>query len=67
MPSSTILLEVDKLHDVCGRLDWLAEQYPTMSEALMVIAGNIRQTATLLQILVVTKTSQASGTDIASA
>jgi hypothetical protein len=67
MPSSTILLEVDRLHDVCGRLDTLAEQHPTMSEALMVITGNIRQTATLLQILVVTKMSQASGTDIASA
>ncbi len=55
MPSNIILQEAQKLHDVSERLDSLADEHPTVSEALMTISGNVRHTATLLQILVVTK------------
>ena len=55
MPTTTILQEAQKLHNVSDRLDLLADQHPVISEALLVISGNIRQTAALLEVLVVTK------------
>jgi hypothetical protein len=55
MPSTAILQEAQKLHNVSDRLDSLAEQHPIVSEALITISGNVRSTATLLELLVVTK------------
>jgi hypothetical protein len=55
MPANTILQEAQKLHDVSERLDSLADEHPTVSEALIAISGNVRHTAALLQVLVVTK------------
>jgi hypothetical protein len=55
MPSNAILREAQKLHSVSDRLDELAEELPVISDALVTIAGNIRHTATLLEVLVVTK------------
>jgi len=55
MPSTTILQEAQKLHNVSDRLDSLAEEHPVVSEALITISGNVRNTATLLEVLVVTK------------
>jgi len=56
--SNAILQEAHKLHHVSNRLDLLAEEHeerPVVSEALSTISGNVRQTATLLEVLVVTK------------
>jgi hypothetical protein len=36
-------------------LDALAEEVPVVSDALVASAGNVRHTATLLEVLVVTK------------
>jgi len=55
MPANRILQEAQKLHDVSERLDLLADEHPIVSEALITISGNVRHTATLLQVLVVTK------------
>lgn len=55
MPTTKILREAQNLHGVSDRLDSLAEEYPVVSEALITISGNVRQTATLLEVLVVTK------------
>jgi hypothetical protein len=55
MPFAAILREVDQLHNVSTRLEGLAEQHAPMSEALLTIAGNVRNTATLLAVLVVAK------------
>ena len=58
MPSTAILQEAQKLHSVSDRLDALAEElegHPMVSEALSTISGNVRHTATLLEVLVVTK------------
>jgi hypothetical protein len=55
MPSTAILQEAHKLHNVSDRLDSLAEEHPAVSEALITISGNVRNTATLLEVLVVTK------------
>ena len=54
----TILQEAQKLHGVSDRLDSLAEEHeqlPGVSEALITISGNVRHTAALLEVLVVTK------------
>ena len=50
-----ILREVEQLHNVSKRIEGLAEQHPTMSEALTSIAGNVRETATVLAVLVAVK------------
>ena len=66
MPSTAILQEVHRLHGVSDRLDSLAEQHPLVSEALLVISGSVRNTATLLEVLVATKIGRISGLDPAS-
>ena len=55
MPFQAILREVDDLHKVSTRLEALAEQHPPLSKPLITIAGNLRNTATLLEVLVATK------------
>jgi hypothetical protein len=67
MSSIAILLEVKQLYNVSDRLDSLAEQHPVVSEALVTIAGSVRNTATLLEVLVATKIAPLSGSDPADA
>ena len=55
MPIEAILREVEQLHDVSERLAILADQHPPVSEAIMTISGSVRNTATLLGVLVATK------------
>ncbi|HXM69153.1 MAG TPA: hypothetical protein VN911_20665 [Candidatus Acidoferrum sp.] len=55
MALESILREVELLHDVSKRLSTLAEQYPHVSEALLTISGSVRNTATILGVLVATK------------
>jgi len=63
MPSTAILNEVQRLHGVSDRLDSLAEQHPVVSEALLSISGSVRNTATLLEVLVATKMVSLPGLD----
>jgi hypothetical protein len=63
MPSTAILREAGKLYDISNRLDSLADEHPLISEALITISGSIRSTATLLEVLVVTKIGPPSGSD----
>jgi hypothetical protein len=67
MPSIAILREVQELYEVSDRLDSLAEQHPMVSEALVTISGSVRNTATLLEVLVVTKMALLSELDPADA
>ena len=67
MPSTAILYEAQQLHNVSDRLDSLSEQHPLVSEALLSISGSVRNTATLLEVLVATKVAPFSGLDPASA
>jgi hypothetical protein len=55
MHPTAILHEVQQLYNVSDRLDSLAEQHPLVSEALITISGSVRNTATLLEVLVATK------------
>jgi hypothetical protein len=50
-----ILHEVDQLHSVSTRLEGLAEQHPPVADALITIAGSVRNTATVLAVVVATK------------
>ena len=55
MPLIEILKEVQRLHGVSDRLESLAEEHALVSEALLTISGRVRDTATLLEVLVATK------------
>jgi hypothetical protein len=61
MHSTAILHEVQQLYNVSDRLDSLADQHPLVSEALITISGSVRNTATLLEVLVATKMGTLSG------
>ena len=50
-----ILNEVDELHSVSTRLEGLAEHHPPMTDALVAIANSVRNTATVLAVLVATR------------
>ena len=68
MHSNAILHEVQQLYNVSDRLDSLAEQHPaSVSEALITISGSVRNTATLLEVLVATKIVPIPGLDTADA
>ena len=55
MPFQAILREVDQLQSVSTRLEALAERNPPVSEPLTTIALSVRNTATLLEVLVAAK------------
>jgi hypothetical protein len=67
MHSNAILLEVQQLYNVSDRLDTLADQNPAISEALISISGSVRNTATLLAVLVAMKMATVAGFDPTSA
>lgn len=55
MPFQKILDEVEQLHAVSTRIEDLAEHNSAVGQELLVIAGNVRNAATVLAILVATK------------
>src|ERR1039457_1007811 len=55
MTLEAILAEAEQLHNGSNRLKALAEQHPPVSDALLTISGNVRNTATVLEVLIVTK------------
>jgi hypothetical protein len=67
MHPNAIIHEIQQLYSVSDRLDSLAEQHPLVSEALITISGSVRNTATLLEVLVATKITPLSGLEPASA
>jgi hypothetical protein len=67
MHPSAILHEAQELYNVSDRLDSLADHHPLVSDSLIAIAGSVRNTATLLEVLVATKIAPFSGLDPANA
>ena len=67
MHTNAIMHEAQQLYSVSDRLDSLAGQHPPVSEALITISGSVRNTATLLEVLVATKMPPLAGLDPASA
>jgi hypothetical protein len=60
MSATRILNEAQRLNSVSDRLDSLSDQNPVVSEALVAITVNVRNAATILQVLVVTTISRPS-------
>ena len=58
MAFEAILAEVKQLHNVSDRFEALADEHPPVSEALLTISGSVRNTATVLEVLVVTRTAK---------
>ena len=67
MPSNAILHEAQQLHAVSDRRDSLAGQHTIVEDALVLIAGSVRNTATLLEVLVATKMTPFAGSNPANA
>ena len=57
MPAEALHREIKRLIEVCEQLDALAGEHPFLGEALFGIAGNIRNSAVLLDLLVAIKLS----------
>jgi len=55
-----LLLEIDKLRKVSGRIEYLADKHPDMEEGLLSAAGNVRSIATVLDIFTLIR-SKAGG------
>jgi len=53
MDSNAILHEVQQLYSVSDRLESLAGQHPLVSEGLITISASVRNTATLLEVMLV--------------
>jgi hypothetical protein len=63
MPANEILQEATKLHKVSDSLDMLAQQHAPISEALSILSGSVRNSATLLEVVVALKLRPAPGFD----
>jgi hypothetical protein len=57
MTLDALLNEVDQLHNVSSRLEGLVEWHPRISEALVAVAGNVRNSAVVLEVLIATKSN----------
>jgi hypothetical protein len=57
MSAEALQCEIKRLIDVCEQLDALANTHPFVGEALLGIAGSLRNSATLLELLVATRFS----------
>jgi hypothetical protein len=66
MPANAILQEAGKLHNVSDSLDALAEEHLPLAEALLILSGNVRNLATLLEVLVALKLGVKPGLGSAS-
>jgi hypothetical protein len=52
MPAKEILQEATKLRKISDSLDSLARQHAPITEALSILSGSVRNSATLLEVLV---------------
>jgi hypothetical protein len=55
-----LLLQIDRLRNVSGRIEALADGHPGMEEGLVSVAGNIRSIATVLDVFTLIR-SKAGG------
>lgn len=57
IPFDEIEAEVEPLRQVSERLETLADKHPAVEDALMIVSGNIRNLATILDVLVVIRSN----------
>jgi hypothetical protein len=63
MPAQQILQEASRLYKVSESLDMLAEQDVHLADALTVLSGTVRNSATLLEVLVTLRPGTEQGLD----
>jgi hypothetical protein len=63
MPAHEILQEAKNLRKVSDSLDVLAVQHAPLAEALTILSGSVRNSVTLLEVLVALKMGDAPGHD----
>ena len=66
MHPNLLLQEAQQLHGVSDRLEALAEGHPVFSHLILPISGSVRNTATLLEVVVATKLETNPGTNSAN-
>jgi hypothetical protein len=66
MPAHEILQEARKLRKVSDSLDALAMQHAPIEEALSILSGNVRGSASLLEVLVELRLGPEPGLDSVS-
>jgi hypothetical protein len=59
-PFEDILKEANQLHGVSDRLESLADQNPSVEDALLSVSGNVRNTANTLEVLALIKAKAGS-------
>jgi hypothetical protein len=64
MPVHEIQQEAGKLLKVSETLDKLARQHTSVAEALAILAGSVRNSATLLEVLVAVRLGPDTGTSL---
>jgi hypothetical protein len=66
MYPSAILQEAQQLHSMSDRLDLLSDEHPQLAEALLIISASVRDIATSLELLELTKALPSSEVDSAT-
>jgi hypothetical protein len=66
MAGNDILQEARKLYSVSNSLDMLAQQNEPVAEALFILAKTVRESATLLEVMVAVKLSPENHVEKAS-
>ena len=66
MAAKEILQEAKKLHKVSDSLDELAMAHAPVAEALTILAGSVRNSATLLEVLVAIRLGPEPGLEMVS-
>jgi hypothetical protein len=52
MPAQEILQEAKKLHKISESLNSMAHQHAPITEALSILSGSVRNSATLIEVVV---------------
>jgi hypothetical protein len=66
MPAQQILQEARRLYKVSESLETLAEQHVHLADALTILSGSVRNSATLLEVLVALRPGTEQGPDTTS-
>jgi hypothetical protein len=60
-----LLQEIDRLRNVCERIEALTEKHPDMGDGLLSAAGNIRSIATVLDVFTLIRSKAGGSQDVA--
>ncbi|MGA3371595.1 MAG: hypothetical protein ABSC48_07525 [Terracidiphilus sp.] len=66
MPAKELLQEAGKLHQVSDSLELLAGENAPIAEELTILSGNVRNSASLLEVLVALRLGPIPGLEPAS-